>query len=120
MKTILVADDSPGGREVVRVALELAGYRIIDATDGQEALELAKADPPDLFILDIQMPNLDGYGVIEHLRKDESFAGIPVIALTASAMRGDQDRALAAGFARYMSKPVNLSALRQVVAELLT
>jgi CheY-like chemotaxis protein len=119
MKTILVADDSPGGREVVQVVLEMAGYRIIEATDGREALELAKTDPPDLFILDIQMPNLDGYGVLAHLRKDESFAGIPVIALTASAMREDQDRALAAGFARYMSKPVDLSALRQVVAELL-
>ena len=92
MKTILVADDSPGGREVVRLALELAG---------------------------IQMPNLDGYGVIDRLRHDERFAETPVVALTASAMRGDEDRALAAGFARYISKPVNISALRQVVPELL-
>jgi CheY-like chemotaxis protein len=119
MKTILLADDSPGGREVVQVALEMAGYRIIEAADGHEALQLAKADRPDLFILDIQMPNLDGYGVIEQLRRDQSFAGIPAIALTASAMRGDQDRALAAGFTRHMSKPVNLATLREVVAELL-
>jgi two-component system cell cycle response regulator DivK len=119
MKTILLADDSPGGREVVQVALEMAGYRVIEAVDGRAALDLATADPPDLFILDIQMPNLDGYEVIEHLRKDPGFAGIPAIALTASAMRGDQDKALAAGFTRHMSKPVNLSALRQAVAELL-
>lgn len=119
MKTILLADDSPGGREVVQVALEMAGYRIIEASDGVEALQLAKADRPDLFILDIQMPNLDGYGLIEQLRKDASFATIPAIALTASAMRGDQDKALAAGFTRHMSKPVNLSALRDAVAELL-
>lgn len=119
MKTILVADDNPGGREVVRLALELAGYRVIEAADGQQALELAQADAPQLFVLDIQMPNLDGYGVIERLRHDGRFAGTPVVALTASAMRGDQDRALAAGFTRYISKPVNISTLRQVVAELL-
>jgi CheY-like chemotaxis protein len=119
MKTILVADDNPGAREVVRETLELAGYRIVEAPDGQQALDLARADRPDLFILDIQMPGLDGYALIGCLRDDEQFAKTPVIALTASAMRGDQERALAAGFSRHMSKPIDLDALRRVVAELL-
>ena len=119
MKTILVVDDSPGGRELVCLTLEMAGYRVIEAPDGQRALDIARADPPELFILDIQMPVMDGYALIGHLREDRRFATTPVIALTASAMRGDSERALAAGFSCHMSKPVDLKALRNAVVELI-
>lgn len=117
--TILLADDNPGNREVARLTLEAAGYDVVEAADGGEALELAKSLLPRLLILDIQMPVLDGYGVISRLRQDDRFATIHAIAMTAFAMRGDEERALAAGFTRHIPKPVNLSNLRKVVAELL-
>jgi two-component system cell cycle response regulator DivK len=119
MTTILIADDNPSNREIARLALETAGYRILEAADGRQALELARAEAPTLLILDIQMPVLDGYAVISELRRDQRFAATPAIAMTAFAMRGDQDRALASGFTRYISKPVNLATLRSTVRELL-
>ena len=117
--TILLAGDNAGNREVARLALEAVGYEVIEAADGGEALELAQSVLPSLLILDIQMPVLDGYGVIGRLRQNEHFAATPAIAMTAFAMNGDQEKALAAGFTRHISKPVNLSNLRQIVAELL-
>jgi CheY-like chemotaxis protein len=117
--TILLADDNPGNREVARLALEAVGYEVIEAANGREALELARSVMPRLLILDIQMPVLDGYGVIGELRRDAQFAKTPAIAMTAYAMQGDQEKALAAGFTRHISKPVNLLNLRRIVAELL-
>lgn len=117
--TILLADDNPRNREVARLALEAAGYDVIEAADGQEAVELAQNRLPGLLILDIQMPVLDGYGAIGALRQDERFKDTPAIAMTAFAMQGDEQRALSAGFTRHISKPVNFSNLRQIVAELL-
>ncbi len=117
--TILVADDNAGNREVARLALEAAGYEVIEAADGGEALQMARSALPRLLILDIQMPVLDGYGVIGELRRDAQFADTPAIAMTAYAMHGDQEKALAAGFTCHISKPVNLSHLRQIVGELL-
>jgi two-component system, cell cycle response regulator DivK len=117
--TILLADDNPGNREMARLALEAVGYEVIEAADGREALELARSVLPRLLIFDIQMPVLDGYGVIGELRQDDRFAATPAIAMTAFAMQGDEDKALAAGFTRHISKPVNLSNLRKIVAELL-
>jgi CheY-like chemotaxis protein len=119
VKTILLADDNPRNREIARVALELAGYEIVEAEDGREAVELARRITPALIILDIQMPHLDGYGAIRELRQDDQFADIPIIAMTAYAMRGDQENAAAAGFTRHISKPVDLAELRRIVAELL-
>jgi CheY-like chemotaxis protein len=119
MTTILLADDNPGSRELGRVALELAGYRVIEATDGQEAIEFARRETPALIILDIQMPVLDGYAVISELRGDARFAQTPVIAMTAYAMLSDKDKALAAGFTQHVAKPVNVADLRRIVAQLL-
>ncbi|HEY7334616.1 MAG TPA: response regulator [Bryobacteraceae bacterium] len=120
MKTVLIADDKATGRELVRTVLERSGYRVVEAGDGLEALEQARQIHPDLVILDLHMPGLDGFGVVRELRRDVSFAGIPVIALTASAMMGDRERALAAGCDGYIAKPVRLSVLRDEVARLLT
>jgi CheY-like chemotaxis protein len=116
--TILVADDNPGNREIARLALEVAGHCVLEAADGQEALALARREIPALLILDIQMPILDGYAVIDELRRDPQFANTPAIAMTAYAMSGDKEKALAAGFTRHISKPMNLSTLRQIVAEI--
>jgi len=116
---ILVADDRPSSRELLRTVLERAGYSVIEAADGEEALERAQAAHPDLILLDLQMPKLDGYGVLERLRKDERFRALPVLALTASAMSGDREKILAAGFTDYLSKPAGPDLLREAVARLL-
>ncbi len=119
MKKILVADDKDTGRELVRTVLENTGYEVYEASNGAEALEQAREVQPDLIILDLHMPVLDGFGVIEALRRDANFAFTPVMALTASAMMGDRERAIAAGFTGYLSKPIRLSLLRSEVERLL-
>ena len=119
MIKILVADDRATSRELVRNALEGCGYEVYEAADGVEALEQARLHRPDAIILDLHMPRLDGFGVIEALRGDAEFAAVPVMALTASAMVGDRERALAAGFTGYIAKPIRLAALRDEVERLL-
>jgi CheY-like chemotaxis protein len=119
MKTILVADDKATSRELVRVALEHCGYLVYEASDGAEALTSARTLHPDLIILDLHMPGLDGFAVIEELRLDATLSATPVMALTASAMQGDKERALSVGFTSYLAKPIGLSKLREEVARLL-
>jgi two-component system, cell cycle response regulator DivK len=119
MKKILIADDRLAGRELIRAILERFGYSVCEACNGREAVDLARVERPDLLILDLQMPVLDGAGALQELRADEDFANIPILALTASAMQGDRDRALAAGFSGYITKPLNLRALQQEVIRLL-
>lgn len=119
MKRILIADDKPNGRELVRTILENDGYEVYEAGDGQQALDKARQVHPDLMILDLHMPVLDGFGAVEALRKDAELAKTPVMALTASAMMGDRERALGAGFTGYCTKPIRLSVLRAEVSRLL-
>lgn len=119
MKRILVAEDRPASLELIRTVLESAGYDVIEAVDGQEAVEKASADPVDLILLDLQMPKLDGFGVVTHLRRDPRFQSTPIVALTASAMQGDRERALAAGFSSYITKPVEVAALRSEMERLI-
>ena len=119
MKTVLIADDKATGRELVRTVLEKSGYEVFEAGDGLEALQQAHALHPDLVILDLHMPGLDGFGVIQELRREAEFKSTPIIALTASAMMGDKERAMASGFTGYITKPIRLSALRGEVERLL-
>jgi CheY-like chemotaxis protein len=91
MKKVLVADDKATGRELVRTVLENTGYQVFEASDGEQAVEQAREIHPDLIILDIHMPRLDGFRVIEILRREEVFSATPIIALTASAMLGDRE-----------------------------
>jgi two-component system, cell cycle response regulator DivK len=119
MKKVLVADDKATGRELVRTILENSGYEVFEASNGLEAVKQAHQLSPDLIILDIHMPGIDGFGVIEQLRREKHFAATPIIALTASAMMGDRERAMAAGFTGYITKPIGLKALRAEVTRLL-
>lgn len=119
MKKVLVADDKDTGRELVRTVLEKSGHQVFEAPDGEQAVLEARRVHPDLIILDIHMPGLDGFGVIEKLRKEPAFSHTPIIALTASAMMGDRERAMAAGFTGYITKPIRLEALRAEVERLL-
>lgn len=116
---ILVADDRDTSRELIVTALESAEYDITEASDGVEALRYARELKPDLIVLDLHMPGIDGFGVITELRRDGAFDSTPMMALTASAMQGDRERAMAAGFDSYVTKPIALPALRQEVERLL-
>jgi two-component system cell cycle response regulator DivK len=119
MKKILIADDKATSRELLRTVLEKQGYAVIEAADGEEALQQARTLAPDLVLLDLLMPRRSGYEVLGELRKDARYALLPIIALTASAMQGDSERALAAGFTGYLTKPVALGLLRDEVRRLL-
>ena len=119
MKKILIVDDKASSRELLRMVLERQGYEITEAADGDEALNKARAESPDLVLLDLQMPVRNGYEVLVELRQDPRFASLPIIALTASAMQGDREHALAAGFTAYLAKPVALAELRDEVQRLL-
>jgi len=119
MKTVLIADDKPAGRDLVRTVLDSCGYDVIEAVDGKDALQQARHAHPDLIILDLHMPELDGFQVIAELRSEPEFASTPIVALTASAMQGDRERAMSAGFTGYLTKPIRLSDLRREVERLL-
>jgi CheY-like chemotaxis protein len=119
MKRILIVDDKATSRELLRTVLEKQGYEVIEAGDGVEALRQARADSLDLILLDLQMPIRNGYDVLDELRQDPQYAAIPVIALTASAMQGDREKALAAGFTGYLTKPLALARLRDEIQRLL-
>jgi len=119
MKRILIADDKASSRELLRTVLEHQGYAVIEAANGDEALLKARAAAPDLILLDLQMPIRSGYDVIRELRGEVQFRAVPIIAVTASAMQGDREKALAAGFNGYLTKPLPLSNLRSEIQRLL-
>jgi CheY-like chemotaxis protein len=115
---ILLADDNLPSRELMREILETSGHRVLEAVNGRDALDLVHQNRPDLVFLDLQMPVVDGFRVIQELRNDIRFRGLPVVAVTASAMLGDRERAIAAGFDSYIAKPINLSEVRKQVESL--
>ena len=119
MKTVLVADDKASGRELIRTVLEQCGYSVFEAGDGIEAVRKARELLPNLIILDLHMPELDGFGAFREIRADARFAATPIMALTASAMRGDRERALSLGFTSYLAKPISLNVLRREIERLL-
>jgi CheY-like chemotaxis protein len=119
MKTILVAEDRDASRELVRTLLEHSGYLVLEATNGAEAVDVAKANMPDLVLLDLQMPLKNGFEVLHELRADDRFSSTPIVALTASAMLGDKEKALMQGFSSYLTKPISLATIRLELARLL-
>jgi two-component system cell cycle response regulator DivK len=113
---VLVAEDNERNMRLVRDVLQAKGYRVLEATTGAQAVELALQHEPDLVLMDIQLPDMDGVTALRRLREDLRTRSIPVVALTAQAMRGDRDRFLAAGFDGYASKPVDVVELVAMVA----
>jgi len=109
---VLVADDNPAGRELVRETLSEHVAAIVEAADGREALHKIRETRPDLVLLDIQMPEMDGFAVLREIRDDPELRGLRVVALTAFAMQGDRERALEAGFDDYVTKPVTIAKLK--------
>lgn len=120
MKKVLVAEDDPASRELLREILEAGGYQVVEACDGREALQKIEETEPDLVLLDIQMPVLNGFAVLRQLRQEPRFATLRVVGLTAYAMRGDRERVLNAGFDAYIAKPIDAAALRIQIDQLLS
>jgi two-component system, cell cycle response regulator DivK len=119
MTKILIAEDNPVNRELLRELLEMRGHEVFEACDGLQALAMIDEVRPDLLILDLGMPGLDGFAVIRRIRADATHAKLPVLAATAYAMRGDRERVLEAGFDGYISKPINPAALKDEMNRLL-
>lgn len=108
-KTVLVVDDEPDNRDIMRVIVEeIVGCQAMQAKDGQEALAAISSHKPDLILLDLMLPRLDGFQVMRILKQDERTASIPVIAITAMAQPKDKERAVAAGAVDFIDKPFDL------------
>jgi two-component system, cell cycle response regulator DivK len=114
---ILVVEDNDKNMKLFRDVLHASGYRTLEATTGGRAVELAIEHGPDLVLMDVQLPDIDGIEALRRLRADERTASISVVALTAQAMDGDRERFLAAGFDDYVSKPVNVVAFVETVGQ---
>jgi CheY-like chemotaxis protein len=116
--TILIADDYPDNLELLRLMLQSGSYRVREARDGRECVMMAREEPPDLIMIDLSMPLLDGWGVFEELQNDQRTAAIPCVAVTAYG-ETDRERALQRGFNDYIAKPFRSAELLGVVAKVL-
>jgi two-component system cell cycle response regulator DivK len=116
-KRILVVEDHEDNRRIVRELLASAGLEIIEATDGEEGLALARSHSPDLILMDIQLPVLDGYQATLKIKADPALKSIPVIAVTSYALSGDDARAFDAGCVAYVTKPFSPRQLLAVIRE---
>jgi two-component system, cell cycle response regulator DivK len=119
MTKVLVVEDNPINRELLRELLENRGYFVVEACDGQEALRMVDEAQPDILLLDIGMPVLDGYAVARKIRENPRLTLLPILAITAYAMQGDREKILDSGFDGYLSKPVNARALASELDRLL-
>jgi two-component system cell cycle response regulator DivK len=120
MKNILVVEDNPLIMELVRTLLVSFGYEPVEAADGIVAIELSKKSYLNLILLDIQLPGIDGIEVLKILKGNPATREIPVIALTAHAMCGDEEKFLKAGCSGYISKPIDIQKLKSMIAEFIS
>jgi len=114
--TILIVEDHPLNMELAADVLEAAGYSVIRAEDAEQGIALAKVERPSLILMDVGLPRLDGLSATGILKRAAETKEIPVVALTAHAMKGDEERALAAGCEGYIRKPISTRTLPQMVA----
>jgi len=112
---VLVVEDNEKNMKLFRDVLQASGFKTLEATTAEEGIDLAAAHRPSLVLMDIQLPGVDGIEALARLRADERTADIPVLAVTAQAMRGDRERFAEAGFDGYLSKPVDVLELMDVV-----
>ena len=119
MRTILIVEDNEKNLKLVRDILQVKGYRTIEATTGEDGVRLAREQIPDLVLMDIQLPGIDGIEALRRLRADEVTAGIPAAAVTASVMKQDVRLITEAGFDAYVAKPISLRDFLDTVVRLL-
>jgi len=116
-KTVMIVEDNELNMKLFNDLIESRGYATIQTRNGFDALELARAHHPDLILMDIQLPEVSGLEVTKWLKEDESTADIPVIAVTAFAMKGDEERILQGGCEGYISKPISVPHFLETIAE---
>jgi two-component system, cell cycle response regulator DivK len=119
VSTVLIIEDNPRNLRLVRDVLNVKGFPTLEADNAEDGLALARAEQPDLVLMDVQLPGIDGVEALRRLRQDPRTAGIRVLAVTAFAMKDDRDRFLAAGFDGYLEKPIDVRRLPETVAEML-
>ena len=120
MRKVLIAEDNAVNRELLRELLETRGYTVLEACDGQEALHMIDQAQPDILLLDIGMPVLDGFAVVRKIRENPHLAKLPVVAVTAYAMQDDREKILNSKFDGYLSKPINPRSLMEELDRLLS
>lgn len=118
-RTILVVDDHEDNRRILRDLLRSAGYEVVEATTGEDGVRMAEARPPDLILMDIQLPGIDGYEATRRIKAHESLRRIPLIVVTSYALSGDDAKAFAAGADAYVAKPFSPRAMLAKVREYL-
>ena len=116
MATILVVEDNPTNMKLAITLLEAAGHSVLTANDAEAGLTIARAERPDLILMDIQLPGMDGLEATTQLKRDEATRAIPVIALTALAMKGDEERIRAVGCDGYIAKPMRYKEFQATIA----
>ena len=116
---ILYIEDNSDNRKLVRRVLEWDGYEVVEAKDGTEALARLATEPIDLALLDINMPDIDGYTLTTAIRSNPRFSRLPIVAVTANVMRGDRERSLQAGCDGYIQKPIDIDTLSQQIERFL-
>lgn len=117
--TILYIEDNFDNRMLVRRVLEAEGYRVIEAEDGVQGIERLQSQPPDLVLVDINLPEIDGYEVTKRFKQLPSMDKVPVIAVTANVMKGDREKTLAAGCDGYIPKPIDIDTLPDQIVRFL-
>ncbi|MEW6067985.1 MAG: response regulator [Nitrospirota bacterium] len=110
-KKVLVVDDNQDSRELVVKILKNKGYLMVEAVDGEDALEKVAKEKPDIILMDLSIPKIDGYEATKRLKEQDEFRHIPVVALTAHAMKGDREKVIEMGFEGYISKPIDIHEL---------
>lgn len=118
LKAVLI-EDNENNRYLLTLLMEHAGFEVVVAADGKSGIDVARREGPDIILLDIQMPEMDGYEVASALKKDPGLAHIPIVGVSSFAMPGDRDRAMRTGFAGYIEKPVDPERFAQSVMEFL-
>ncbi len=119
MSVILVVDDNPLNLELTCVTLQMGGHETLTATNGREAIAVVSVTEPDLILMDLRMPVLDGKLAMEAIKADERKRHIPIVVLTASAMKGEREHLLQCGFDGYIDKPIDVTRFSETVAEYL-
>ena len=117
--TILYVEDNADNRTLVRRILTAEGYTLLEAVNATQALEILKSNKPDLILMDINMPDMDGYSLTAKIKETPGLEPIPIIALTANVMRGDRERSLEAGCDGYIQKPIDIDLLSEQIERFL-
>lgn len=118
--TILYVEDNPDNRNLIRRVLNAEGYAVIEASHADQAFKKLESETIDLILMDINMPDMDGYTLTAKIKKMDKYANIPIVAVTANVMRGDREKSLEAGCDGYIQKPIDIDTLAQQIERFIT